>query len=218
MEGKNNLLVFLEALEDMAQRVKDGYTTKKDTEALSGRVQTLEKVGAQANVIEEIKVNGVAQQPSEKSVDITVPKTVAELDTGSAYATKTYVGEQIAGTDHLQRKKVDSKDSINPAEPGADKYIYMVPKTGGKNGDKYDEYMVIDGTVEPVGDWAVNLDGYAKIEDIPEIEASETNGSISIDGDDVKVYELTDAEIAKHVASKEDVKAALDAIFGAAEE
>ena len=40
-----------------------------------------------------------------------------------------------------QRKKVASVDDIDPAAQGADRFIYMVPKTGGKNGDKFDEYM-----------------------------------------------------------------------------
>jgi len=37
----------------------------------------------------------------------------------------------------------------------------MVPKEGGADPDVRDEYMVVDGAWEKIGDTAVNLDGYA---------------------------------------------------------
>lgn len=97
----------------------------------------------------------------------------------------------------------------------------MVPKTGGKNGDKYDEYLVIDGVLEPVGDWAVDLSGYQQKEDgkglssndytaadkaklggiaegATKVEASDTDGAIKVNGSDVQVVDIvTDAEVAE---------------------
>ena len=66
-------------------------------------------------------------------------------------------------TAHLQRIKVDSIDSIDINSKDADKYIYMVAKNGD-NGDHYDEYMVIDGAIEKIGNWSVDLSDYVKIE------------------------------------------------------
>lgn len=43
---------------------------------------------AQANIIEEIKVNGVKQNPEEKSVDIKVPTKVSELNNDSGFVSK----------------------------------------------------------------------------------------------------------------------------------
>jgi hypothetical protein len=37
----------------------------------------------------------------------------------------------------------------------------MVPKEGGKDPDVRDEFIVVDGAWEKIGDTAVNLDGYA---------------------------------------------------------
>jgi hypothetical protein len=37
----------------------------------------------------------------------------------------------------------------------------MVPTGFQEEDDKYDEYMVIDGIVEKVGSWEVNLNNYA---------------------------------------------------------
>jgi len=44
---------------------------------------------AQANVIEGVSVNGVAQTPANKVVNITVPTTVASLSDAGNYALKT---------------------------------------------------------------------------------------------------------------------------------
>ena len=90
---------------------------------------------------------------------------------------------------------------------------------GGENGDKFDEYMVIDGTVEKVGDWAVDLSGYvlkeagkglsandytsaekAKLAGVAEgavkVEAGAESGSIRINGVETAVVEIAaDAEV-----------------------
>ena len=75
-------------------------------------------------------------------------------------ATETIVKEYVAGLDHLERKIVVAYEQIDPAEENADRYIYMVPND--RNG--YDEYMVINGSVEKVGDWDIDLSDYATIE------------------------------------------------------
>ena len=48
--------------------------------------------GAQANVIETIKVNGVEVTPTSKSVNITIPTTVASLSDANDYARKSQLG------------------------------------------------------------------------------------------------------------------------------
>ncbi len=77
------------------------------------------------------------------------------------------ISTAIAGVDHLDRVTVDSLDAIDVSAAGADKHIYMVSKASGDSadGNSYDEYMVIDGAVEKVGDWAVDLSGYVAKED-----------------------------------------------------
>lgn len=52
---------------------------------------------------------------------------------------------------------VDSTADINVAADGAEKKIYMVKNTDGEAGNLYSEYMVIDGKLEKVGDWKVDL-------------------------------------------------------------
>lgn len=56
----------------------------------------------------------------------------------------------------LTLKKINSVDDIDVSATDASKYLYMVP-----NGDIYDEYVVINGQLEKIGDTSVSLDGYA---------------------------------------------------------
>ncbi|MBP1537462.1 MAG: hypothetical protein ILA17_06305, partial [Ruminococcus sp.] len=61
-----NKLSRLKSLKDLATR------TKTITDGLSTRVGALEAVGAQANVLEGVKVNGTALAIAEKIVDILI--------------------------------------------------------------------------------------------------------------------------------------------------
>ena len=65
----------------------------------------------------------------------------------------------------MKRKIVDSTADIDLTAADASQYIYMVKKGTTKTGDKYDEYMVLDGALEKVGDWEVDLSNYQPKED-----------------------------------------------------
>lgn len=157
----------LDQLKMLAQRTKneiDKVDVKVDN--LAQRVDDIATVGGEPNVITEVKVNGTAQAINNKAVDITMPTNVSELANDSKYQTEEEVAASIAAADHLKRKKIDSVDDIDPAADDADQYIYMVPKAGSDEDDLYDEYMVLDGKVEHVGNTKVDLAGYVKEEDI----------------------------------------------------
>ena len=64
------------------------------------------------------------------------------------------ISEAVAAANHLSYKTVDTIGDINLSET---QYIYLV-----KNGEVYDEYMVVNGKLEKVGDWNVDLSDYAK--------------------------------------------------------
>lgn len=102
-----------------------------------------------------------------------IPTAVSALANDAKYQTQEQVAAAVAAADHLTRKKVASLDAIDPAAEGAEKFIYMVPKTGSDEDDQYDEYMVLDGTVEHVGNTRVDLSGYVKTADIRELTAEE---------------------------------------------
>lgn len=76
--------------------------------------------------------------------------------------TKTEIDSKIAAAGHLKRKIVEKKDDIKVDAADADVYIYMVPTGLAEDDDKYDEYIVVEGVIEKVGSWEINLNDYAK--------------------------------------------------------
>ncbi len=181
MAYNENGLTKLAALQDLAEQIAADYATKAALKQVSDRVEEIATVGGEPNVITAVKNNGEALPVADKAVDIGASISAA-----------------VAAADHLQRKKVASVDDIDPAVQGADRFIYMVPKVGGKNGDKFDEYMVIDGAVEPVGDWAVDLSGYQ-----PKEEGKGLSSNDYTSEEKAKLAGLTvatDAEVAEMLA------------------
>lgn len=104
--------------------------------------------------------------------------------------TDTAIGEAVAAAGHLKRKKLNSEETIDVTAEDADQYIYMIPTGLQEEDDKYDEYMVIDGVVEKVGSWEVNLNEYATTEYVNDELAKKV---------DAKTGErlITDSEAAK---------------------
>ncbi len=191
-------------LKKMAQRTNqeiDKFDAK--VTALSGRVDELVTTGGEPNVITSINVNGTAQTITDKAVDITVPTKVSEITNDSNFQTDTEVAAAVAAADHLKRQKVTSVADIDPFAEGADKLIYMVPKTGSDADDVYDEYMVIDGKVEHVGNTKVDLSGY----------------QLKEEGKVLSSNDYTDEEKAKlagiDVATDAEFDAMLTEVFGA---
>lgn len=98
--------------------------------------------------------NGLMSAADKKKLDA--------FGAASTYATKTYVGEQIAAAGHLSREIVDTLPAVSAAKENV---IYMVKKASGKTGDQYDEYMLIAGAMEHIGSTDVDLAPYAKTAD-----------------------------------------------------
>ena len=195
-----NALVRLSHLKNLAAK------TKATTDALDTRVTALENVGAQANVIESIKVNGTAQAITNKAVDIKIPTKVGDLTNDQKFQTETEVStaisKAVAAADHLKRKIVASTADIDLKAADASQYIYMVPKGTAGDADKYDEYMVINGVLEKMGDWGVDLSGYVQ---------KETGKGLSTN--DYTADDKTKLD-GMSIASDADVTAMLTEIFG----
>ena len=131
--------------------------------ALAARVDALEKVGAQANKIESIKVNGTAQTiASDKSVNITVLTKTSQLTNDSAYQTSTQVANAISTaiskSGHASFQKVDAVPAVADAQ---ENIMYLVMNSTTKH---YDIYAKIKGgsgtyTMELLDDTTVDLSG-----------------------------------------------------------
>lgn len=179
----------LDQLKMLAQRTNteiQAVDTKVTT--LSGRVDTLVTTGGEPNVITAIQNNGTDLTITDKKVDI--GPTVAAA---------------VAAADHLKRKIVTGVDAIDLNADDAEQYLYMVPKTGSDADDVYDEYMVLNGAVEHVGNTKVDLTGYVQ---------KETGKGLSTnDYTDEEKTKLADIEM----ATDAEVTTMLDEVFGATE-
>lgn len=152
-----NSLVRLSALKNLAAK------TKATTDALDTRVTNLESVGAQANKIESIKVNGAAQTiDSDKSVDISVPTKTSQLNNDSTFQTSEQVvaaiNTAISKSGHASFQKVDAVPKVDAAQ---ENILYLVMNTTTKH---YDIYAKIKGssdsyTMELLDDTTVDLSG-----------------------------------------------------------
>ena len=132
--------VTYNTLSYLVAEIKDRYAEKSAIGALGG----LDKVAVE-NLADDLKnlINGKANAATTLAgYGITDGMTATEI--ASAISTA------IAGTDHLSRVMVDSTADIDVAADGAEKKIYMV----------------IDGKLEKVGDWKVDLSSYAKTAEV----------------------------------------------------
>ncbi len=81
------------------------------------------------------------------------------------------IQEKVAAAGHLKREIAAALPEPSAADGNT---IYMIRKSSGADGNLYDEYMLIDGAMERLGDTAVDMTGYVKESDLAAI----TNGEI----------------------------------------
>lgn len=142
--------------------------------------------------------------------------------------TDTLIKTAITNADHLRRKIVTATGEIDLNAKDADQYIYMVPNGLQHDDDKYDEYIVIEGKLEKVGDWEVDLTGYytkVQVDDkIAEAIRGATGGESAASvkatleayktANDAKVKALeTDVAALKKVGAEKNFIASVDTNF-----
>lgn len=150
-------LARLKHLKQLAQKAK------AESDAVATRVKALEDAGAQANMIESIKVNGTAQTiDPDKSVNITVPTKTSQLNNDSTFQTSAQVvaaiNTAISKSGHASFQKVDA---VPKADAAQENILYLVMNTTTKH---YDIYAKIKGssdsyTMELLDDTTVDLSG-----------------------------------------------------------
>ena len=129
---------------------------------------TIDGVQTQITTLQGAVENLVSQVGSPKKDELT-PATglYSEIDKkadkDSVYD-KTEVDNLIASVDHLKRKIFDTLDLaqefIDNNPDTAHQYIYMIPSGLQVDSNRFYEYMIIDGALEQIGNWEVNLNDY----------------------------------------------------------
>lgn len=65
------------------------------------------------------------------------------------------IAAAVGNLNQLSYQKVNSLNDIILDAEDAEKHIYLVPQDPSSENDKYDEYLVIDGALEKMGQWGV---------------------------------------------------------------
>ena len=166
-----------------------GLSTNDYTSAEKSKLSGIAS-GAQANVIESVKVNGTALTPNSKVVDVSVPTKVSQLTNDSGFQNATQVNSTIAGKGYQTQSQVQSlinsavgnitsiryeKVSSLPAT-GSNGVIYLVSHSHGTQ-DIYDEYIWISDSkaFEKIGSTDIDLSAYVKKSELTAITTNDLN-------------------------------------------
>ena len=123
---------------------------------------------------------------------------------------ETYVAQQIASAEHLKRVIVEQLPNISIAQANT---IYMIKKTGGgiaswgKN--IYEEYMVIEGEWELLGNSQVDLTDYAKTDYVDNKTKDKADKATTLEG-----YGITDAFTKDETYSRTEISELIGQITG----
>ena len=133
------------------------------------------------------KINGKADTTAltalQGEVDTLEGTVATKANASEVYKkgeTDSKIAAAVAGASHLKRSIVDALPDTGEADANT---IYMVKKAGepGEQ-DAYDEYFVIEGKWEKIGDTVVDLTEYAKTSEVTSaIGAAKTELQTNID-------------------------------------
>lgn len=87
------------------------------------------------------------------------------------------IAEAVVAAAHLKRKTfetIEEAEAFANSEAHPEEYIFMVKVSDAAN-DKYDEYLWVEGALEKVGSWEVDLTNYATKAEV-ELKVDKKNG------------------------------------------
>lgn len=98
---------------------------------------------------------GDATQSANGLMSAADKKKLDGFGAASSYATMTYVGQQISAAGHISKSIVQTLPAVKDAK---DNVIYMIKKATPDGSNLYDEYMLISGALEKIGDTKTVID------------------------------------------------------------
>lgn len=133
---------------------------KKAKQAINGKVDKVEGKGLSTNDFTDAEKNKLAALPTNADLQSAIDaKTTMAAVEAKGYQTASDVATAIANADHLKREIVQALPAVASADANT---IYMVLKSpAGDSGNVYNEYFLINGAFELIGDSKVDLTGYA---------------------------------------------------------
>lgn len=122
------------------------------------------------NNFEAATVGSLASKGEDGSLNWVTP---AQAVTALNVYTKEEIDAKIKPG--LTRTIVDSVDDIDIDASDAEQYIYLIANENGS----YDEYIVVNGAIDKVGDWEVDLDNYVTKAEVGTLVTNEFNSVLT---------------------------------------
>lgn len=167
--GENLIIAWYEpgseTVEDVAANVESVSKIVDELDSTlngeSGLVNQVDNLKEQVGIAADDAGNAATGLYKEiKDLKDSVDTKANAEDVYTKSETNNAIATAIANVDHLSRKIVNTIDDIDASAEDAHLFIYMVPTGLQYDDDKYDEYVVIDGVVEKVGSWEIDLGNY----------------------------------------------------------
>lgn len=142
-----------------------------DDSELRGYIGTL---GSLTTNTKDNLVNAINELDTDKADKAS---TLVGYGIGDAYTkteTDLKIAQEISNVSHLKR---EIKDELPDVDEANEHTIYMISKRGGSGNQNYDEYMLINGGFEKIGDSAVILTDYALKSEVATAKSEATQES-----------------------------------------
>ena len=172
-----------------AKQYADNLSSNYDPAGTAAtKVKELADGAVKTNTDAITKLNGGADV--EGSVDKKIADERKKIDTA--------IADAVANANHLKREIVEQLPEVGSANEHT---IYMVSKKSGSGEQKYDEYMLVNGALEKIGDSAVDLTNYAKKTEVETAknEAISTAGTNADSKISTKVGEIGEKTVKVYV-------------------
>lgn len=151
------------------------YLLQKIKLAFAGKVDKVDGKGLSTNdLTDELKqkiLNAGDSSFTGNYSDLTgAPTEVSAFNNDVGYQTAIQVAEAINNSTKISKEIVESLPETSSAKENV---IYMILKENGTGSDVYDEYMIVNGKLELVGNSEVDLNGYWNESNLSEMSNSE---------------------------------------------
>ena len=188
---------------------EEGVPAESKTVGTKLEEQSTSLTAVKEELTKKANISDIPTKVSELQNDSNYQTDTDVTTTLTTYATKTYVGEQISSADHLKREIVTEIPSPETADKNT---IYMLKIESATGEDKYKEYLLIDGTVQCIGDTSVDLTDYAKKTEIPTELPANGGNSLTVNGHTVNSDVPENAVFTDTVYDDTEVKGEIDEI------
>ena len=190
-----------------ATLTEEGVPAEAKTVGTKLAEQSTSLTAVKEELTKKANISDIPTKVSELQNDSNYQTDTDVTNTLTTYATKTYVGEQISSVDHLKREIVTEIPSPETADKNT---IYMLKIESATGEDKYKEYLLIDGTVQCIGDTSVDLTDYAKKTEIPTELPANGGNSLTVNGHTVKSDVPENAVFTDTIYDDTEVKGSID--------